>query len=72
MELLEVEPDHLRRQLLMVQQDVFLFDDDVAFNVSLGDPDLMEDPSRIEQALETVQAADFLRERGGLSAHRRC
>jgi ATP-binding cassette subfamily B protein len=66
-ELRDVQPDHLRKRLLMVQQDVFLFDDDVAFNVSLGDPELLGDPEKIERALETVQAADFLRERGGLS-----
>ena len=50
----------------MVQQDVFLFNDDVAFNVSLGEPALASDPARIEAALRTVQAWDFVQERGGL------
>ncbi len=50
----------------MVQQDVFLFNDDVAFNVSLGEPGLADDPARIEAALRTVQAWEFVQERGGL------
>src|SRR4029078_10361513 len=36
-ELRDVVPDQLRRHVLMVQQDVFLFNDDVAYNVSLGE-----------------------------------
>jgi ATP-binding cassette subfamily B multidrug efflux pump len=52
--------------LLMVQQDVFLFDESAGFNVTLGEPEIADDPSRIHAALETVQAADFIRERGGL------
>jgi ATP-binding cassette subfamily B multidrug efflux pump len=64
-EVRDVSPDTLRSHLLMVQQDVFLFNDDVAFNVSLGDPALMNDPAAIEAALRTVQA-EFLAERGGL------
>jgi ATP-binding cassette subfamily B protein len=62
----DVVPDALRSRVLMVQQDVFLFNDDVAFNVSLGEPDLANDPARIEAALRTVQAADFVAARGGL------
>lgn len=62
----EVVPDLLRAKVLMVQQDVFLFNDDVAFNVSLGEPELANDPARIEAALRTVQAADFVAARGGL------
>lgn len=62
----EVVPDALRAKILMVQQDVFLFNDDVAFNVSLGEPGLADDPARIEAALRTVQAADFIAARGGL------
>ncbi len=62
----ELVPDVLRSRVLMVQQDVFLFNDDVAFNVSLGEPDLAGDPARIEAALRTVQAADFVAARGGL------
>lgn len=65
-EVREVVPDCLRRHVLMVQQDVFLFNDDVAFNVSLGEPDIAGDPGRIEAALRTVQAWEFVQERGGL------
>lgn len=64
-EVRDVAPDTLRSHMLMVQQDVFLFNDDVAFNVSLGDPALAEHPERIEAALRTVQA-EFLGQRGGL------
>lgn len=65
-EVRDVVPDALRRHVLMVQQDVFLFNDDVAHNVSLGEPGLADDPARIEAALRTVQAADFVAARGGL------
>lgn len=65
-EVREVVPDALRRHVLMVQQDVFLFNDTVAHNVSLGEPGLADDPARIEAALRTVQAADFVAARGGL------
>jgi ATP-binding cassette subfamily B protein len=65
-ELRDIPPDHLRRHLLMVQQDVFLFDDDVAFNVTLGDPQLQGDADHIREALATAQAADFIEQRGGL------
>jgi ATP-binding cassette subfamily B protein len=65
-EVRDVVPDALRRHVLMVQQDVFLFNDDVAHNVSLGEPGLADDPVRIEAALRTVQAADFVAARGGL------
>ncbi|PCC70311.1 ATP-binding cassette, subfamily B [Nannocystis exedens] len=65
-EVRDVVPDCLRGHVLMVQQDVFLFNDDVAFNVSLGEAGLADDPARIEAALRTVQAWDFVQERGGL------
>lgn len=65
-EVAAVTPDALRAHVLMVQQDVFLFNDDVAFNVSLGEPGLAGDPARIEAALRTVQAWDCVQERGGL------
>lgn len=64
LELANVVPDQLRRQLMMVQQDVFLFDDDVRFNVTLGE-DLGEDAA-LERALETVQASTLVNRRGGL------
>ncbi len=65
-EVRDVVPDALRSHVLMVQQDVFLFNDDVAQNVSLGEPGLAGDPARIEAALRTVQAMDFVSARGGL------
>jgi ATP-binding cassette, subfamily B, multidrug efflux pump len=65
-ELSTVPPDALRRHALLVQQDVFLFSDDVAFNVSLGDPALRDDPERLERALEVVQADRLVQRRGGL------
>jgi len=61
----DIAPEVLRRRILMVQQDVFLFDDDVAFNVSLGDGDLRRDEQGIERALRAVQADGFVRTRGG-------
>jgi ATP-binding cassette subfamily B multidrug efflux pump len=65
-ELRDIPPDLVRRRLLMVQQDVFLFDESAGFNVTLGEREIADDPSRIHAALETVQAAEFVRERGGL------
>lgn len=64
-ELRDFEPAMLRRQLLLVQQDVFLFDDSVAFNVALGDESLSGDPQAIAQALEVVQATSMVQSRGG-------
>lgn len=66
LEVREAAPDRLRGHVLMVQQDVFLFNDTVAFNVSLGEEALAADPARLEAALRTVQAWDFVQERGGL------
>ena len=68
LELRELEPDRVRSRLLMVQQDVFLFDDEAGYNVTLGEAELEHDEGRILAALETVQAAEFVRERGGLAA----
>ena len=67
-EVRDLAPDALRRHILMVQQDVFLFHDDVAFNVALGEEALTGDRgrARIEAALETVQALELVRERGGV------
>jgi ATP-binding cassette subfamily B protein len=66
-EVRDVSPDRLRNHVLMVQQDVFLFNDDVAFNVGLGDPALQADPARVDAALATVQAGEFVQARGGRS-----
>jgi ATP-binding cassette subfamily B multidrug efflux pump len=65
-ELREVAPDQLRRHVLMVQQDVFLFNDDVAYNISLGEAPLRSDPERLTRALQVVQAEEVVRARGGL------
>jgi len=65
-ELREVPPDQLRRHVLMVQQDVFLFNEDVAYNVSLGEVPLRDDPERLQRALRLVQAEDCVQARGGL------
>ena len=67
-ELRDLSPDVVRRRLLMVQQDVFLFDESAGFNVSLGERELDDDPQHILSALETVQAAEFVQARGGLDA----
>jgi ATP-binding cassette, subfamily B, multidrug efflux pump len=65
-ELSDISPEQLRRHVLMVQQDVFLFNDDVAFNVSLGEAHIARDPARVERALGVVQADRVIAERGGL------
>jgi ATP-binding cassette subfamily B protein len=65
-ELADVSPEQLRRHVLMVQQDVFLFNDDVAFNVSLGEADIANDAARVQRALGVVQADRVIAERGGL------
>ncbi|WP_255216224.1 ABC transporter ATP-binding protein [Pseudenhygromyxa sp. WMMC2535] len=68
LELRDLPPDLVRRHLLMVQQDVFLFDESVGFNVSLGERDLDDDPAAMLEALDTVQAGAFIRDRGGLDS----
>ena len=60
-------PELLRRHALLVQQDVFLFNADVAYNVSLGESRLHDDPERLRRALEVVQADRLVQRRGGLS-----
>lgn len=65
-ELDEVPADLLRRHALMVQQDVFLFNDSVGFNVSLGEDGLVGDTRRLEDALRLVQADGIVGDRGGL------
>lgn len=65
-ELSTVAPEQLRRHVLMVQQDVFLFNDTVAYNVSLGDPELVADRPQLERALALVQADQAIADRGGL------
>jgi len=66
-ELDTIPPRILRKNLLMVQQDVFLFNEDIAYNVALGEPDLLQDTERLRAALRVVQAEPLVEERGGLS-----
>jgi ATP-binding cassette subfamily B protein len=66
-ELRDVPPAALRRHVLMVPQDPFLFDDDVAFNVSLGED--AGGAAALRRALDTVQALDLVEARGGLDFH---
>ncbi|MGH1342850.1 MAG: ABC transporter ATP-binding protein [Nannocystales bacterium] len=65
-ELRSVKPGHVRKHLLMVQQDVFLFQDSVAYNICLGENEISCDPQRMMDALELVQARKLIDERGGL------
>jgi ATP-binding cassette subfamily B multidrug efflux pump len=65
-ELSTLSPDALRRHALLVQQDIFLFAEDVAFNVALGEPELSGDPEALRAALRAVQAEALVDERGGL------
>lgn len=48
----------LRQRIGLVLQDVFLFSQDVAYNIRLGAPEI--DDTRIEQAAERVGAARFI------------
>ena len=66
-ELRDISPGTLRDHVLMVQQDVFLFDDTTSYNVSLGQADLVENDARIRDALATVQALESIDQRGGLN-----
>lgn len=66
LELGRIKPGHVRKHLLMVQQDVFLFQDTVAYNICLGEDDLACDPDRMMDALELVQARKLIDKRGSL------
>jgi ATP-binding cassette subfamily B multidrug efflux pump len=50
--------DELRARIGLVLQDVFLFSQDVAYNIRLGSPDISED--RLRDAAERIGAADFI------------
>lgn len=50
--------DDLRSRIGLVLQDVFLFSEDVAYNVRLGSPEI--DDESIAEAAERVGAADFV------------
>ncbi len=64
-ELRDVAPATLRSSILMVPQDVFLFDEDVGFNAALGASGA--DEAAVLSALETVQIREAIDARGGLS-----
>ena len=50
--------DDLRTRIGLVLQDVFLFSQDVAYNIRLGSPEI--DESRIHEAAERIGAARFI------------
>ncbi|MDH3269793.1 MAG: ABC transporter ATP-binding protein/permease [Gemmatimonadota bacterium] len=54
----DVGLDELRGRIGLVLQDVFLFSQDVAYNVRLGSPDIGDD--RIIEAARRVGASDFI------------
>ncbi len=54
----ELDPRDLRRNMAIVLQDVFLFSADIATNISLGNPDISQ--ATIEQAARNVGAGDFI------------
>ncbi|MDH3207017.1 MAG: ABC transporter ATP-binding protein/permease [Gemmatimonadota bacterium] len=54
----EVRIDDLRTRIGLVLQDVFLFSQDVGYNIRLGDSDI--DPEAVAAAAERVGAAAFI------------
>jgi ATP-binding cassette subfamily B multidrug efflux pump len=50
--------EYLRRRLGLVLQDVFLFSNDIATNITLGDPTI--DEAEVRSAAERVGAAPFI------------
>jgi ATP-binding cassette subfamily B protein len=56
-ELNQIAPASVRRVIGMVRQEVQLFGESLAFNVSLGDPTL--DPERIDAAIKTSNLASI-------------
>ena len=59
-DLAQVEPAWLRRQIGVVLQENFLFNGSIAENISITDPEASED--RIVQAAVTAGADEFIRE----------
>ena len=53
------QTDALRRQFALVSQDVVMFNDSIAANVALGDPD-GADPARIRAALAGANLLEFV------------
>jgi ATP-binding cassette subfamily B multidrug efflux pump len=56
--LTELSLDDLRNRVGLVLQDVFLFSEDVAYNIRLGSPDIADEAVR--QAAERIGAAPFI------------
>ena len=57
-DLREMPQRELRRRIALVLQDVFLFSGTVAFNISLGRPDV--DRAAVERAARAVEASRFI------------
>ena len=51
--------DDLRRQISIIEQDIFLFSQSIARNIAFGKPDATQ--AEIEQAARSAQADDFIR-----------
>ncbi|MBE3577735.1 MAG: ABC transporter ATP-binding protein [Limnochordales bacterium] len=63
----EVDPAELRRQIAVVLQDVFLFTGDIASNIRLNNTEI--DDERVRWAAEVVGAMEFIEKLpGGLAA----
>lgn len=54
----DVRLEDLRRQIAIVSQDVFLFDDTIRANIAYGSPDATEED--IRRAVEAAALADFV------------
>lgn len=59
-ELREIAPEALVSAAALVEQTAFVFDDDVRFNVTLGDPAFSDE--EVWEALAVARADDFVRE----------
>lgn len=51
--------DDLRRQISIIEQDIFLFSQSIARNIAFGKPDATQE--EIEQAARSAQADEFIR-----------
>ena len=57
-ELREIPKSELMRTLTMMQQDVFLLDESLAFNISLDRPEISQE--RVQKAIQFVHADEFI------------
>jgi len=57
-ELKEISKNRLMRTITMMQQDVYLFDESLAFNIALGRTDVTAE--NIDQAVKYVHADEFI------------